>query len=597
MSQLVTEKNGDLLNKIFPQKYMFSPKLNGILFDTETRTINDELVLRLGYYVRVLNDVIVEKNFFYDKNDFTRKVISYCGSNGHFTSYVWAHNTGFDFRVGINTILFNPEFSLTIVSSNPFIINYQNTVIDIEGEDKHYNILFLDTFNFFKTSIEKLGDFFGIKKIDIDFVEYEKRGEEIPEDLLKERCVNDVMVLYSVLKTLYRQMPNRVKWSSAQLSYSTFKSCLPYVIDKINTDLASKSYHGGRVEVFRRDEAEVIKYDVNSMYPYVMLKYGYPTEIFNGGIMIEPEFDVVKDLVDEGYGYIADVSLNVPINKYIPLTPMLREKDKRLIFPVGQFRTVACSPEIDFSEVTKFHKVEFYRLGKIFEQFVNKYYPLKQSSTGFMREFYKVGILNSCYGKFGQKYVKTERYNKYDDKMEFGHLTLEDIEGKFSLLKFLGGDCYKNIGYGRKNSVAVASFVCSYARKELYNYLRKYENEIIYCDTDCFVLPKKIKLKCDDELGGIKIEGEGKAQFFTPKIYFFDKDGKQERKIKGVKKDWKYVIKGDEILAHGNRFTNFSESINFHDFKVKRVHEKKVIRLIDNKRVWKGNCSTPIILS
>ena len=286
----------------------------------------------------------------------------------------------------------------------------------------------------------------------------------------------------------------------------------------------------------------------------------------------------------------------MPTDTYIPLTPYLRVKDKRLLFPVGKFRTTACSPEIVFDHVTKFHKVEFYRMGKIFEDFVNKYYPLKQSSTGFMKQFYKVGILNSCYGKFGQKHVKTERFPQYDDKIEFGHLSLSDNNNGFSLLKFLGGKCFKNIGYGRKNSVAVSSFVCSYARKELWDYLQLYEKDVYYTDTDCFVLPSRIKLPVDDELGGLKIEAEGKAKFFTPKIYYFMKDNEKDMKMKGVKKSWIYEIVGDTIEAKGNRFTNFSESINKYGFKVMRVKENKTIRLTDNKRTWNGNDSMPICL-
>ena len=121
--------------------------------------------------------------------------------------------------------------------------------------------------------------------------------------------------------------------------------------------------------------------------------------------------------------------------------------------------------------------------------------------------------------------------------------------------------------------------------------------DLYYCDTDCFVLPDNIILRTDNKLGGLKIEAKGRARFYTPKIYYFMKGKTKDMKLKGIKRSWDYKMSDTEIFAEGTRFTNFSESINKYGFQVRRVKENKTVRLIDTKRIWNGDNSTPLILT
>lgn len=573
-------------------------KLNAIIFDTETKTeetsFGKELKLRFGYYKKIIdgkeNNLKKDNDFFFSKKQFTDYILDASGFAGH-TKYIWAHNTSFDFRIGIDTKTLKQQgYSLTCFSINPFIIEY------VKDYDR---ILFLDTFNFFKTSIERLGAYFGIEKIQIDF----ENEDKIDLVLLAERCKRDVQVCFKVLESLYPQMGNRVKVSAAQLAFSSVRECLPYDIQKINTQLADLAYHGGRVEVFRHDKAYTKKFDINSQYPYVMWKYQYPISL--EGTYIYPTKKFIQMQIEKGLGFIADCNFNVPENTHVPYIPYIREKiptsARKLIFPVGKFRSVVCSPEINFDWATNVNSIEFYYMGDIFKTFVEKNYPLKQISTGFMREFYK-GNLNSSYGKCAQKRLKTQKFPKYDNFMQFGATHLTDLKNDTYHMKFLDGECFCNIAGERKYSVVVAAFVCSYARRYLYDksmsYIKDAYEDLYYYDTDCFALPESYNLGVDNELGGIKLEDEGVSQFFCPKIYYYEKDGARKIKLKGVKKTWSMDWRDGEIYTKGKRFTNFSETLAKNMCGILEIMQEKKISLKDDKRNWSnGNISKPIILS
>lgn len=603
--------------------------INAIIFDTETRTEQTpkgkELKLLFGYFKKVIEGQEItnfeDNRFFFTKEDFTKYILTCEGfpCSGK-KKYVWAHNMSFDFRIGISTkILKDNGFTISCFSATPCIIEYFN-------EKTEETILFLDTFNFFKTSIEALGKYFGIEKIQIDF----EHPESIDMMQLRERCKRDVEVCLKVLENLYPQMGCKVKVSAAQMAFHAVRQLLPYDIQKINTQLSDLSYHGGRVEVFRNDKAYTKKYDVNSMYPYVMQKYEYPVGL--EGFYLYPTKRFFEMQIEKGLGFIADCNFNIPENVHVPSIPLNRQGDNKLIFPVGKFRAIACQPEINMDYVTSINSVEFYYMGKIFEDFIKKYYPLKQTSEGFMREFYKVGRLNSSYGKFAQSKIKTERFKKYDNLMDFGCSRLTDLKDITHNMKFLDGECFVNIKGSRKFSVAVASFVCSYARADLYNRTMNYLNDakdLYYFDTDCFVLPEQYSLQTNDELGGIKLEDEGISQFFAPKIYYyikrdnprlvwnnneleftnkfynpkdtccpntiyFDKFQNKSLKMKGVSKNWFLEWEKDQIRAKGKKFSNFTETLNKGSVGIYEYEQEKKIKLHDDKRIWNSFISQPI---
>lgn len=600
-------------------------KLNAVIYDTETKTEQTkngkELKLKFGYFKKIINDVECRKSednrVFFTKDDFTNYIIDTNGfPNSGKNKVIWAHNTSFDFRIGINTKIFkNRGYSISCFSVNPFILEY------VKNDE---SIMFLDTFNFFKTSIEKLGEFFGIEKIKINF----EKEENIDDALLLERCKRDVEVCYRVLMNLYPQMGNKIKYSAAQMAFFSVRENLPYDIQKINTEIADLSFHGGRVEVFRNDEEYTNKYDINSAYPYNMKINKYPIGI--EGYYLNPSKRFVQRQLDKGLGFIADCNFDIPTNLHIAPIPYFRE-DKKLIFPVGKFRTIVCSPEINLDYVTNFNRVEFYFMGNIFEKFIDKYYPLKQNSEGFMREFYKVGKLNSSYGKFAQKRIKTMRFKQYDNLMEFGKTHLTDLDQNTYNMKFLEGECFTNIIGDRKYSVAVGSFVTSYTRADLFNRVQEYGKDLYYVDTDCFVLPEYWSLKTNNDLGGIKIEDTGISRFYAPKIYYyikrdnprlvfngleleltdsfynpkgsnspktyyFDKVNVKSLKLKGVKKNWSLDWRNNEIFAEGKRFTNFNETLNKNMIGILEVIQNKTISLTDDKRIWNGYYSKPIEL-
>lgn len=151
---------------------------------------------------------------------------------------------------------------------------------------------------------------------------------------------------------------------------------------------------------------------------------------------------------------------------------------------------------------------------------VNKHYELKKNATDpIQRKFSKL-VLNSLYGKFGQKEINStikivdvkeaNRISKNYNYSIFAKLNEEKVLVKYSsrineklrlLLKDQENKNISNImneiGLGKKrgipSAVHIASAISAYARMLINVYKNIPDNPCIMSDTDCVVLPKKLE--------------------------------------------------------------------------------------------------------
>jgi len=128
-------------------------------------------------------------------------------------------------------------------------------------------------------------------------------------------------------------------------------------------------------------------------------------------------------------------------------------------------------------------------------------------------------LLNSLWGKLGQSSEKKLIEIIYDYDSYWKKLTDDSIEIKSEimvtdntmLLHWKATE--KNLEYGSNTSLAVASFVTSYARLELYKEIQEVERirsgSLIYFDTDSLVYFRSRtgqEIECGDHPGQFKDE-------------------------------------------------------------------------------------------
>lgn len=399
----------------------------------------------------------------------------------------------------------------------------------------HGKNIFVDTHNFYPTTLEEIGKTFRHEKLKFDFSK--TRGKQLHEiDLdtlteLKRYCLNDAKICAIVGKHLAEMSEKyRIKFrnfSIAGLSHKIFrKNFLTEKLiprnEEIN-DFERLAYYGGRTEVFRYGKRKDIVYeDINSSYPHAMTKR----------IPNPMKYIVIKNAkwkdIENDMG-ITLAKINSPYEN-IPLLPF-RTEEKKLIFPVGKWLGAYTHAELKLAGelgykiepiVSAIYPDEFSDLKK----FVNHFYTLKNSSEGIEKAFYKV-VLNSLYGKFAEI-----RYEIVRRKIE--HIKPEEIQGKFFSINELGWVSYigKRLPSPSHCFPVISAYISSYARIQLFEERLNYLDEPYYCDSDSCISSEETNYNAGSGLGQWKCERYKEFEAFAPKCYVLD--GK--RKSKGIPK-------------------------------------------------------------
>ncbi|MFX0069878.1 MAG: DNA polymerase [Candidatus Hermodarchaeota archaeon] len=374
--------------------------------------------------------------------------------------------------------------------------------------------------------------------------------------------------------------------------------------------LERMSYRGGITDVFRLGKhKDITKLDINSHYPKPMKEMKLPTKLLFYShesdkklIGFNDDDDVsITDLTDKNYKNISKKLMRI-YNLYkkdygiiTRATIFIPKKYAYLLydfglgktsFAWGKFEIVLCSPELEFVErygkIIKIHEINIYEVRNVFKEFVEFFYDLKEKYT---REGNKIFanlaklFLNGFYGKWGQKEYISERLDEtHDYLIKNQDLILDIVEEKLDLINnsslvYLGSInskelyvidrklylAYQTDNNSKDSFVAISSFITSKARMNLVDFIlvAKRKN-VCYVDTDSLFINKKgLKILqegnyIDDyELGKLKIEGFGEAEFFNPKFYdFYDYDSKEyERKCKGIKKKNSKLIYEDKNIV------------------------------------------------
>lgn len=396
---------------------------------------------------------------------------------------LYAHNGGkFDHKHLLAYIDSRPDIKIS------HFLNINGSVIftlTIKGK----RFYFRDSFLHLPKSLKKLCESFDVKhsKKDFDMENWIKNNCPISEEL-KTYLYYDCLALYELLQK-YFSIVGEPKLTIASTSFdiclkSTFQGVEVGKLTKNfltieEEDFIRASYRGGRTEVFKRYTSQsLFHYDVNSLYPYVMKNRDYPYGQHKKIIGNEK----CKELIDSGYLGVIKCFIQAPDLHYPYLCV---HHEGKLLFPVGNW--IGNITSIEYQKALKLgYKIDiiegiFYsKKGKLFSNFVDKFYKIKCESKGAKRETAKL-ILNSAYGKFGQRreYKEYITFEEIVDKgLDFGDY--EKVNDKFYRCKSIN---YRD----RRINPVIATFVTAYARDYLYQGMELVFNNggtVYYVDTD-----------------------------------------------------------------------------------------------------------------
>jgi len=267
-----------------------------------------------------------------------------------------------------------------------------------------------------------------------------------------------------------------------------------------------QGYKGGRVEVFKPgDHKQVNVYDVNSMYPYVMLDEDYPIG--------EPRH--VDELCVSSPGAYRIEYANDPA-RVMQFKPV--EGD--VLYSPEIFRIMRTG-----GNVKVYSGLVFNKCSPLFRDYVERFYSLKQHGgpLGFVAKM----LLNHLYGKFGSRPISSSMETMSEQRLaetlakgyDLSPLTVASDQADWWVVD--------RPTPWRREHVAVAGLVTSYARNHLHRLI---DQQTIYSDTDS--IHTCGKMDCSDGLGGVKLEyGPADGVYLGRKCYAL-KDGIGDEKIR-----------------------------------------------------------------
>ena len=493
---------------------------NQIYLDTETNFIinkngDTEHVLKLGVAIFVCYDKNLKRKNRTVKH-FTKTVEIWNFIKRHSRDktklVVFAHNIFFDLWI---SQIYPQAFKEGWRSRIP----YSKGMVYLDSIRKgKQTIAFINTGNFFQTTVKNMGKMVGAAKGEVDFhtasntelAEYCERDTEIIEKAMLQWFTflksND---LGNFAQTLAGQAMNAFRHRFMKVPIYIHR-------DKQPAELEKAGYFGGRCEAFyigKVKAKKIYKLDINSMYPGVMKVNYFPVRFRYKKEKLEvnrlPEFLKDNCLV-----------ANVKLKTDIPAYP--KKYEKRLIFPVGTFETTLCTPELayafDHGHIIEIGECALYNRAIIFDKYVDTLYKLRQGFKEQDNDIFQYAakiLLNSLYGKFAQKQREND-IEPYPDKNQVSSEIIINADTDAIIRKVVFGGSEKTSTMLDVESyhsfTSISAHVTSYARRKVQEVLDILPNKSSYYgDTDSLFVNKNglaaMKGEIDEsELGKWKIE-------------------------------------------------------------------------------------------
>jgi hypothetical protein len=444
----------------------------------------------------------------------------------------------------VNPIIRNGQFiNLTMSFANKYELHFRDSLLILPGTlsslAKNFSVdnkglfpyKFVNNNNIDLNYIGEVPSYDNFESVKYqDYLSYKNLYSNNIWDLKKETikyCELDCKVLYQIIDkfsdTIFELFRvDLLKYPTlSSLAFAIFRSKflkgakIPLILGEMYKFI-KQSYTGGSVDVYRptlaKDasvelENRVIKrYDVNSLYPYVMKHFPMPI-----GTPTYFEGDITK-FEKMPFG-IFEVEVECPSDINIPLLQVKIKTDSgyRTIAPTGTWTGKYFSD--DLYNASKFgykFKVKRFEKGEVFKDYVDTLYEIKQnSSKGSPNYIISKLLLNSLYGRLGMNPIcEHHKILSNDDAINFypkiNVTNVVDLKNGKELISYYNdtsnSDDFK---FDIKIvSVVISSVVTASAR--IYMSQFKTNNNIIlyYTDTDSIDIEGDIDPKLiGEELG------------------------------------------------------------------------------------------------
>ena len=400
----------------------------------------------------------------------------------------------------------NRGFSVLIGEMGEY---YSITIKFSKGKQVHI----YDSLKLLPFKVEKIAKDFGlpILKGKIDYGRYIVDNESL------SYIYNDVRIVAMALKQIKEN--GMTKMTTASCAYSQYTSMrsdtfLLNAFPQLDDDILDKfreAYRGGRSQVNPLFQNKILKdvkrYDINSMYPYIMhdmeLPYGYPIKITEPNTFkfeiyhIQTAFMLksghLPSLLKKGHLYAGDDTYYIDTDGIEDI--WITNIDLELLYR---------NYDILFIKYLELYGFQTSKL--LFYDYIDKWYAQKSVDKGAKKAVDKF-MLNCLYGKYGSKH---KGYHKIP--------ILDEISGVYKLIKSEEESM-------KHYYLPIAIAVTSYAHLLIDNAIHSTGlSNFVYCDTDSVhtlgSLPDN--MVHPTQLGKFKLEGiEEKSKYVRQKCYIY----------------------------------------------------------------------------
>lgn len=510
--------------------------------------------------------------------------------------YCFAHNWAFDAAIlHVFSELPRRGFVLNraVIDSPPVIVSWRR---------EQATLTLLDTLNWFRMPLKKLGKSVGYAKLDMPSKSASKEAWSTYGKADVEVIRRAVQAWWAFIERhdLGGFAPTLAGQAFKAYRHRFMKHDILIDSDPDALPLARSSYYGGRTEAFfiGKRNSPVHCYDVNSMYPHVMASEEYPTILQTYCRKVE-HAELARWL--DTYAVIARVDIETKSPQYA-----IKQKGK-LIFPVGRFTVSLTTPDLKAAmaqgHVKRIHEAALYDKAPLFSHFVNEIYDLrteaKRDKDDVQAWLLKI-LLNSLYGKFAQRGTVWDTVTRCSSGPVEVWKELDLETGILYSMRRFG----KVIQQRKKNPEsydshpAIASHVTAYARRHLWDLmsLAGHDN-VLYCDTDSLYVTSRGRNRLashidSTRLGGLKHEASYPWLSISGCKDYESPDG---RTIKGIRPNATRVNENTFVQEEWTTLRGLL-ALGRMEAPVTRTKVKVLARIYDKGKVLSTGKVKPLLL-
>nr|CAQ52962.1 unnamed protein product [Lolium perenne] len=364
-----------------------------------------------------------------------------------------------------------------------------------------------------------------------------------------------------------------------------------YVPNENADKFIRSAYFGGHSDVYKPKGENLYVYDVNSLYPSVMVGNKYP-----GGRPVWHS-DLTEHKLEDIFGFVQALVKCDGINK--PFLPSKHPVEDTLIFPEGTFFGTYFTEDLKYAKSIGYEVIItcgylFDRMDSPFDAFVNALYKkrMKAKAAGNTVAAYICKLLlNSLYGRLAisTECDQTIVLNKEQTEAFVRQTPTKDVmvlTADINIISYIESmyDTKRKWKPPVNTCPQMSAAITGYSRIKMYPYISR--DDCYYTDTDSVVLSNPLPEEevSETELGKFKLEHGGVitiGYFVSPKCYLLRQTKKDNKfceivKFKGVPKGLVPPLFFDKMIKNIEHIDEVTYTNYFRvDYKFMTVNMRK----------------------